>query len=180
MLQSFPTKAKSAQRSGKKLVEYSFMGGIPQKIETRSKVRGLEDSEQKTCYYSKLYCQAGTFTRCPAQLLGAGWLCVLFCEFGVWRTEGHMELERSTNGCQGLRWSASDPVFYISQSLSRQCNDRTEILPNFLLPNCEEVLFIFVSVSITRQTSNGTQKNCIATDARHNSEWAQLVKTGTG
>ena len=80
MLQSFPTKAKSAQRSGKKLVEYSFMGGIPQKIETRSKVRGLEDSEQKTCYYSKLYCQAGTFTRCPAQLLGAGWLCVFFAD----------------------------------------------------------------------------------------------------
>ena len=47
MLQSFPTKAKSAQRSGKKLVEYSFMGGIPQKIETRSKERGLEDSEQQ-------------------------------------------------------------------------------------------------------------------------------------
>ena len=113
MLQSFPTKAKSAQRSGKKLVEYSFMGGIPQKIETRSKERGLEDSEQKTCSYSKLYCQAGTFTRCPAQLLDAGWFCVFFCEFGVWRTEGDMELERSTNGCQGLRWSASDPVFFI-------------------------------------------------------------------
>ena len=181
MLQSFPTKAKSAQRSGKKVAEYSFMGGIPQKIETRSKVRGLEaDSEQKACFYSELYCHAGTVTRCPAQLLDGS--VFSFCEFVVWRTEGHirMELERSTNGCQCLRWSASDPVFYISQSLSRQCNDRTESLPNFLLPNCEEVLFIFVSVSIIRQTSNGTHKNCIATDARHNSEWAQLVKTGTG
>ena len=120
MLQSFPTKAKSAQRSGKKLVEYSFMGGIPQKIETRSKERGLEDSEQKTCYYSKLYCQAGTFTRCPAQLLDVGWFCGFFY-LRIWSLENrrsygarkkHKRLPRLAMKC------FRPCFFYISQSLS--------------------------------------------------------------
>ena len=129
MLQSFPTKAKSAQRSGKKLVEYSFMGGIPQKIETRSKERGLEDSEQKTCYYSKLYCQAGTFTRCPAQLLDAGWFCGFFLR--IWSLENrrsygarkkHKRLPRLAmkcfrpcffilvSHCQAMQWPDWEPA----------------------------------------------------------------------
>ena len=58
------------------------MGGIPQKIETRSKVRGLEDSEQKTCYYSELYWHTGNVTRCPAQLLDAGWFFFANLESG--------------------------------------------------------------------------------------------------
>ena len=106
MLQSFPTKAKSAQKSGKTLVEYQFYGLDTTENWNSQQSRGSGGQWTKN---SKLYCHAGTVTRCPAQLLDAGWL--FFCEFGVWRTEGHMELERSTNGCQGLRWSASDPVF---------------------------------------------------------------------
>ena len=179
MLQSFPTKAKSAQRSGKKLVEYQFYG-----LDTtenwnsqQSKGSGRQWTKNMLLLLNFIDMQALSQDVQLSSLMLDGF----FCEFGVWRTEGDLELERSTNGCQGLRWSASDPVFfYISQSLSRQCNDRTEILPNFLLPSCEKVLYIFVSVSITRQTSDGTHKNCVATDARHDSEWAQLVKAGTG
>ena len=73
------------------------MGWIPQKIETRSKVRGLEDSEQKTLNFIVMQALSQDVQLSSLMLDG------FFCEFGVWRTEGDLELERSTNGCQGLR-----------------------------------------------------------------------------